>query len=243
MIPVKNDSKVVCAVSSGNDKPNVYSYFGNAVYRKEVKTISKGIHTVELALGLYPTILSVDRKYAGREITFVAKALHRSNYSYNFSFISSTGEKNELTQISKREVSKSFLLESNSKLELYLGTSEMVYKHLSIRKHQTLISDNQEIAEISLLIGSNIYACINLNKKTLSNTNLNSFSHTIIASAKGSLIPTPSWVNHILQYLKGNRDEQIYQAIIKTMVNDKIHIETVRQLRLFDLSLGISNNE
>lgn len=79
MIPVKNYSKVVCAVSSGNDKPNVYSYFGNAVYRKEVKTISKGIHTVELSLGLYPTILSVDRKYAGREITFVAKALHRSN--------------------------------------------------------------------------------------------------------------------------------------------------------------------
>ena len=111
----------------------------------------------------------------------------------------------------------------------------MVYKHLSIREQQTLISGNQEIAEISLLIGSSIYACINLNKKKLSNTNLTSFYHTIKASAKGQLIPAPVWVNNILQYLKKNQYEHLYQVIIRTMDNNMIHIETVRQLRLFDL--------
>lgn len=242
MIPVKNDSNVVCVVSSGNAEPNVFSYSGNSVYRKDVKTLSKGIHTVELSIGLYPTILSVDRKYAGREVTFISKELHHSSYSYDFSFINSAGEKNELTELRKNKVTKGFLVESNSKFDLYLGTSEMVYSHFSIREQLTPISENQDITEICLLIGSSVYDCIKFNKNVLLDTDINHFSQTIIASAKGQLIPAPVCVNHILQYLKNNQYEQIFQSIIRTMVNDKIHIETLRQLRLLDLSIGISNH-
>lgn len=243
MIPVKNDSNVICVVSSGNAEPSVFSYSGNTVYRKDVKTVSKSIHTVELSIGLYPTIISVDRKYAGREVSFIAKPLHRSSYSYDFSFINSAGEKNELAKICKNEVAKGFLLKSNSKLDLYFGTSEMVYKYFSIRERQTSIPENQGITEISLLIGSGVYDCIKFTKDVALDTDINNYSQTIIASAKGQLIPTPVWVNHILRYLKKNQCEQVYQAIIKTMVNDMIHIETVRQLRLLDLLIGISNNE
>ena len=243
MIPVKNDSNVICLVSSGNDEPNVYSYSGNAVYRKEVKTISKGIHTIELSIGSYPTILSVDRKYVGREVAFIAKALQRSSYSYSFSYINSAGEENELTKISKNEVAKGFLLKSNSKFDIYLGNSEMVYKHFSVREQQTSITENQGITEISLIIGSNVYDCIKFANDIVLDTDINIFSQTIIASARGQLIPIPVWVNHILQYLRNHRYEQLYQAIVGTMVNDMLHIETVRQLRLLDLSIGISNNE
>ena len=243
MIPVKNNSNVVCVVSSGNADPNVYSYSGNAVYRKEVKTVSNGIHTVELSLGLYPTILSVDRKYAGREVAFIAKELHRSSYSYDFSFINSIGEENELTKIRKSDVAEGFLLKSNSKFDLYLGTSEMVYKHFSVREQQTSITDNPGITEISLVIGSSVYDCIKFAKDIAFDTDINNFSQTIIASARGQWIPIPVWVHHIMQYLKNNQYEQLYQAIIGTMVNDMLHIETVRQLRLLDLSIGISNNK
>lgn len=243
MIPVKNDSNVVCMVSSGNSEPSVFSYSGNSVYRKDVKTVLKGIHTVELSIGSSPTVLSVDRKYAGREVTFIAKALHRSSYLYDFSFINSAGEKNELTDLSKSEVAKGVIIESNSKFDLYLGTSEMIYKHFSIREQQTSISENKGITEICLLIGSIVYDCIKFNKDVASDTDMNFLSQTIMASAKGQLIPAPVWVNHILQYLKNNQYEQLYQSIIRTMVNDKIHIETVRRLRLLDLSIGISNKK
>lgn len=243
MIPVKNDSNVVCLVSSGNAEPSVFSYSGNLVYKKDVKTVLKGVHTVELSISTYPTILSVDRKYAGREVTFIAKALHRSSYSYDFSFINSAGEKKELTDLSKSEVAKGIIIDSNSKFDLYFGTSEMIYKHFSIREQQTSISDNKGISEIYTLIGSSVYDCIKFNKEVASDTDINVLSQTIIASAKGQLIPIPIWVNHILQYLKNNQYEQLYQSIIKTMVNDKLHIETVRRLRLLDLSIGISNSK
>lgn len=243
MIPVKNDSNIICVVSSGNDEPNVYSYSGNAVYRREVKTISKGIHTVELSLGLYPTVLSVDRKYVGREVTFIAKAFQHSGYSYHFSYINSAGEENELTKIRKNDVAKGFILKSNSKFDLYLGTSEKVYKHCSVREQQTAITENTGITEISLLIGSSVYECIKYAEDIDFGADLDNYSQTIIASARGELIPIPVWVNHILQYFKKNQYEQLYQAIIKTMVNNMLHIETVRQLRLLDLSIGISNNK
>ena len=77
------------------------------------------------------------------------------------------------------------------------------------------------------------------NDKTL-DIDINIFSKTIIASARGQLTPIPVWVNHILQYLISNQYEQLYQAIVGTMVNDMLHIETVQQLRLLDLSIGIS---
>lgn len=243
MIPVKNDSNVICVVSSGNADPSVFSYSGNSVYKKDVKTVLKGVHTVELSISTYPTILSVDRKYAGREVTFITKALHRSSYSYDFLFINSAGEKKELTDLSKSEVAKGVIIESNSKFDLFFGTSEMIYKPFSIREQQTSISENKGITEICLLIGSSVYDCIKFNKEVASDTDINILSQTIMASAKGQLIPIPVWVNHILQYLKKNQYEQLYQAIIRTMVNDMLHIETVRQLRLLDLSLGISNSE
>lgn len=242
MIPVKNDSNVVCVVSSGNDEPNVYSYSGNAVYKKGVKTISRGVHIVELSLGLYPMVLSVDRKYVGREVTFIAKTLQHSGYSYRFSYINFAGEENELTKISKNEVIKGFLLKSNSKFDIYLGTSKKVYKHFSVREQQTSITETHGITEISLIIGSNVYDCIKFANEITLETDINIFFQTIIASARGQLIPIPVWVNHILQYLRNNQYEQLYQAIVGTMVNDMLHIETVRQLRLLDLSIGISNN-
>ena len=243
MIPVKNDSNVVCLVSSGNDEPHVYSYSGKAVYRKEVKTISKGIHTVELSLGLSPTVLSVDRKYIGREVTFIANTLQHCGYSYNFSYINSAGEENELTNISKNEVTKGFLLKSNSKCDIYLGTSEMVYKRLSVREQQTLVFDNQEINEISLIIGARVYERIMFTNNAALDADINSYFQTIVSSAKGRLIPIPLWVNHLLRYLKNNQYEQLYQAIIRTTVNDMIYIETARQLRLLYLSTGLSKNE
>lgn len=243
MIPVKKDSNIICVVSSGNDEPNVYSYSGNAVYRKEVKNISKGIHTVELSLGLYPTVLSVDRKYVGREVTFIAKTLQHSGYSYCFSYINSAGEESELTKIRKNDVAKGFILKSNSKFDIYLGTSEMVYKRFSVREQQTSITENQGITEISLIIGSNVYDCIKFDNDITLDTDITIFSQTIITSARGQLIPIPVWVNHLLQYLRNNQYEEIYQAIVGTMVNNMLHIETVRQLRLLDLSIGISNNK
>lgn len=243
MIPVKVESNVVCVVSSSNNEPSVFAYSGNTVYKKDVNTILNEIHTVELSISQYPTILSVDRKYAGREVTFVAKALHHSNYAYDFSFIGSTGEKNELATISDSEVAKGFIVESNSKFDLYFGTSEMIYKHLSIIDKQTSITSFQGVNEICLLIGSRVYSCIKFNKYVVTGTDINNISQKIITSAKGQLIPIPVWVNHILRYLKTNQYEKIYNSIIRTMVNDKIYIETVRQLRILDLSIGITRKK
>lgn len=243
MIPVKNNSNVVCVVSSGNFEPSVFSYSGNSVYKKDVKTISKGVHTVELSISTHPSILSVDRKYAGREVTFIAKMLNRSSYLYDFTFINSAGEKNELTELSDSDVAKGIIIQSNSKFDLYLGTAEMVYKRFAIREQQTSISENKGITDIYLLIGSSIYDCIKFNKEVAADADENILSQTIMASAKGQLISVPVWVNQILQYLKNNKYEQLYQSIIRTMVNDKLHIETVRRLRLLDLSIGISNSK
>jgi hypothetical protein len=240
MIPVKMNSNVVCVVSSGNAEPGVFIYSDNTVYKKDVITLPNGINTVELSVSQYPSVLSVDRKYAGREVTFAAKTIHRSNYAYDFSYIDLNGEKARLTNISDSEVSKGFILDSNSKFDLYFGTSKMIYKHYSIRDKQSSIAGFQGINEMYLLIGSRIYSYIKFNKYVETNIDIDNVSNTILSSAKGQLIPIPIWVNHILQYLKTNQNEKLYNSVIRTIVNNKIYIETVRQLRLLDLTIGIT---
>ena len=243
VIPVKKHSSVICVVSSGNTEPKLFSYSGNAVYRKDIKTVSSGIHTVEFTVGLNPTILSVDRKYAGREVVFVSQPINRSSYSYDFSFINSAGEENELSKIGKSEVAKGFMIKSNSKFDLYLGTSEMVYKRFSIRKQQTQISGIQGINELCLMIGSNICDRIKFNKESVSSLDSSVASQNILASARGQMIPVPVWVYGILRYVQKRNYNQLYCAITKTIKNNMIYVETLRQLRLFDLSISLNANK
>lgn len=243
MIPVKSNSNLICAVKSGNAVPTVYTYLGNTAYRKDILTTESGVHTVELSIGQYPTILSVDRKYAGREVTFIAKELTRSKYTYDFSYVDSGGKKTELSKISESDISKGFIVESNSKFDLYFGTVDMVYNHFKIRNKHTSIPDMQGIREICLLTGSNVFNRIIFKKNIESHSYIGDISERIITSAKGSLIPIPIWVNYILQYLKNNNYDELYYSIIKTTIDGKIHIETIRQLRLLDLSFGITSNK
>lgn len=243
MIPVESNSNLICAVTSGNAVPTVYTYSETTAYRKDILTTGSGVHTVELSIGQYPTIFSVDRKYVGREVTFIAKELTRSKYTYDFSYVDSNGKKTELSKISENVISKGFIVESNSKFDLYFGTVDMVYKHFTIIDKHTLIPDIQGISEVCLLTGTSVFNRIILKKDMVSLSYIGDISERIISSAKGSLIPIPIWVNYILRYLKNNNYDELYDSIIKTTIDGKIHIETIRQLRLLDLSFGITSNK
>lgn len=237
MIPVKSDSDVICAVLSGNKVPTVYSYSGNTVEKKEILTTKSNFNIVKLRVGQYPTILSVDRKYVGREVVFISKDLFRSKYAYDFSFTNANGEKIDFFKINENIISNGFILESNSKFDLYFGTSDMIYKHFTIRNKFTSISDIKGINKIFLIIGSNIYGNITLNKNKniLTETDIDSLSEEIIASAQGQLVPIPIWVNYLLRNLKNNNYNKLYYSIIKTSSNGKLHIKTIYQLHSWEL--------
>jgi len=243
MIPVNHESNVICVVSSGNTEPNVYTYSENSADKKDIKTTENNVHIVKLSVGKYPTILSVDRKYVGREVSFISKKLQQSDYAYDFAFINSDGEKIELSKIDEKSVSSGFILQSNSKFDLYIGTAESIFKHFSIRDKLSEISKIQGANEICLVIGSNVVEWIKFNKEVVSHEIIRKVSERILTSAKGYMMPIPIEVDYMLRYLKDHDEEQLYKSIISTIINDKIHIETVRQLRLLDLSIGITHDK
>lgn len=243
MIPVKNNSNLVCTVTSGNLEPIVYTYFGNTVCKKNISITENGVCTVELSIGHYPVVLSVDRKYVGREVTFVDKPITRSKYFYDFSFIDFDKRKNALTEVSYDVISKGLVINSNSKFDIYLGNFNMSYTHFKIRDKITEIPGIQGIRDVCMLIGSNVFCRIILKKEKTSQSYIEDITERIITSAKGTMIPIPFWINHLLQYLKDNNHSKLYYSILSTTTNGKIHIETLRQLRLLELSLEIDSQK
>lgn len=85
-IPISNKSNLLCAVSSGNDSPSVFVYSDRGTSKLNVKN-NLGKCYVELNLGSKPALLSVDRKYVGREVTFVIKDIYRMKCEYNIQVI------------------------------------------------------------------------------------------------------------------------------------------------------------
>ena len=69
-IPVNNEARVICAVSSGNEKPKVFNYQGTKVNIVPVFKDQTDIFLTLINIQGKETIVSVDRKYAGRELIF-----------------------------------------------------------------------------------------------------------------------------------------------------------------------------
>ena len=80
LIPTTHNS-LMCSVTTGNSEPSVFTYTGNVVNSLPVVTDKRNNHTLKISLLGNETIISVDRKYVGREVTIQKKKIHRHNSS------------------------------------------------------------------------------------------------------------------------------------------------------------------
>lgn len=77
LIPSGITKKVFCSVSSSNEHPQVFSYSANSVSMLNVIT-TNGLSTVAIPMYNTETLISVDRKYVGREVAFARKTPYRT---------------------------------------------------------------------------------------------------------------------------------------------------------------------
>ena len=138
-IPVNNYNNVVCAVSSGNIDPNVYVYSEYSVKKISVQHDYGEVSTVNIVLGNRPIVLSVDRKYVGREITFHCSQLQWGGYKYNLG-IKNLDDIIPFDAFDFEEASNNLLFVANGKMELYIGTGTKAFRNVSVRDLLTPVS-------------------------------------------------------------------------------------------------------
>lgn len=233
-IPVQGESSVICAVSSGNAEPSVYVYSEYAVKKMEIQNDYDGIATIELLLGSRPIVLSVDRKYVGREITFSHATIPPSDCSYEISIKDETDEIIPIDELDREKLSSTLSFVSNSKMELYIGTENKIFRHVPIRDSITSIPTIELLNSLYIFVGSGIIKKLkyNLENEVEFDT---IFTERIINSKKGNMVPVPRWADYIIKSFRNDDRKELYKAVMTTVSNGRIYTDTLKQLRLIEL--------
>lgn len=229
LIPTK-DSQIFCAIMSGNEDPSVYSYVGNQVLSVPVQKDRNGEKNIYVKAGSIDTVLSVDRKYVGREIVFRAKDLIPSESQYNFSFMDSDGKTILLAEMESNVFSIGGAISINAKMELFLGSFDHNYLHIPLRSDNTLLPTFQNLHEILLLVDGGIICSHRLQRQSKQQDGDKYGMVVSQNSYHGEYVPVPRWAFHLIETLRKHGSPVIAQEILTHIVNGKLPVGVIRAL-------------
>ncbi len=234
--PILPKTNVICGVVSSNAEPNIYVYSDYGVNQKKACQTSTGIWTVEVPVGKRPVTLSVDRKYVGREVTFLyKKETKRSNVTYDVYITDHDGKTVDWKDVDTEILSKDFSIISSSKMELYTGTRDRSFRHISIRKTITAIPARMNTNELYLLNGEGIIRHIFPIPILKALIDIDEFADTIRNVRKDRMVPIPLWADAMIRRFKREHFQTMYESIISTIENGNVPIDVLKQLRIIEL--------
>ncbi|MDL2257546.1 hypothetical protein LJC42_00105 [Eubacteriales bacterium OttesenSCG-928-K08] len=222
LIPVKNASIVYCAVSSGNSVPKVYTYKASNVALLTVHQNGNDLNTVMVPMGATETVVSVDRKYAGRELVFQSKPLSLSNFAYDISLEKQGEVLVDLDSLTASVLSSDLTLKSNAKMELYVGSHDKTYLHISVRSPKTSISPRRNSEEIILVVDNGILQTYVIKKTDAPYIYEQEILRQISENYRGEYVPAPRWVGLLLNYWQRNGQLTLVSAVRRSIQNGKI---------------------
>jgi len=227
---VPTAQKLYCAVSSGNDVPNVYSY-GVSVPR-QINVEKDGV-----ILPLYgpETAASVDRKYVGREVFYRRGPRPSHDFSCAVNLKDSNGNPLDweaLTQTSLAAVSS---IEANAKMGLVVGCKGHIYQHVAIRADNTPMPILKYPQEVYLVIEENrnysiFFYCHAKETVRAARLDKADLLDTLKKYLHGPLVPTPAWVAWIVRDCGKKRNIPLARFICEEVRGGKIPLELLRAL-------------
>ncbi len=225
LIPIKGHTKVYCSVSSGNDEPKVFRYDGHEVSSLIVNSYEKGIHTVDFSVSSQEMILSVDRKYAGREIGFQAKEIMHPKFEYDFSIEKANGSLLEWKEVTRDSFSEIFAVNSNARMEMYIGCHDKVFRHVSIRESRQVVAALHNVAEVLFAVENGVLRYFQISaankaeglKKKLTVDNIRKCSG-------GEHVPVPYWAENLLLVWRKEGFADIFEEVKRLIGNGKIPV-------------------
>ncbi len=236
-IPISDKEDLICSISSGNDFPNVYIYSDRGVTL--LPKNKENAHLLEINVGRKPIVLSVDRKYVGREATFVLKDIYRIKNTHEICVKKDTNlYLLEELQEDDFNSSESTII-TNGKLELYIGEGKGIYKHISIRNHETPIELKHRVREVFLLIESGIIKHVFM-KRSSDNTKL--FDDSILQSivmASGAVVPLPRWAAYVMDNLLSISGDEYSRKLVHAASTGTIHIDALKFLKQVEWEMNL----
>lgn len=233
LIPVKNKTALTCAVSSGNRKPDVYIYSNSIVHKKEIDYVVNDVNIVKINVSKSSTLLSVDRKYVGREVSVVSRDLPCSSQEYRIVLTDEDGGSFSWQEIDPKLFFKDYFIVSNAKIELIIGTSRKICKCIPIREEKTSISFTMDCDELFFVVENAVVMHFKIkNKKIIDIDTNDDFKRLQCSINSGAMVPIPRWCISVLQRFKRNNQNELYELVSSSFRNGRVHLGILKQLKI-----------
>lgn len=230
LVPTK-DTRVFCAITSGNDEPTVYSYVGNQVLNVPVHTENNGEKHIYVSPSTFDTVLSVDRKYVGREIVFRAKEIAPSLGQYEYSFSDAEHAAIEITRMSWSTFAKGGSISSNAKMDLYIGSVDHNYLHIPLRDIETQLPTFQNLREIILQAENGTIGSYRLSIPNNENKKGVALDWEDICNQfYGEYVHIPRWAYQVIETIRKNGSTKVAKKIMARAINGKLPIGIISAL-------------
>ena len=231
LIPTVSHAKVYCSVSSGNEEPNVYRYDGHKVSPLIVDSDEKGLHTVDFSVSSQEMLLSVDRKYAGREIGFQAKDIMNSKSEFDFSVEKEDGSVLEWKYVTRDVLSDTYFINANARMEMYLGSRDKVFRHIAIREPRVSVAAWHNAAEVLFVAENGVLRCFQIGEDNKAEILKNQLTvEKIRKYSGGQQVPVPYWVTNILLVWRKEGVADIFEEVKRVIGNGKIPVRLLEIL-------------
>lgn len=215
-IPVGTPKQIFCAVSSGNAEPTVYTYVGSNSISIPVQH-DANIHTVVLPSITGETVVSVDRKYVGREVSFESRSLPIPADSRTFKLFDPKGNVLQNDMLHEKDFAKDIRVDSNSRFELAIEYANKTYQEISVRELVSNVSCNKSLSVLHFLSEGTEFLTLDIAAKNTSVTDI-TLAGDISKHLHGVFIPTPPWINQFIS----RQPDPIKSLLANQLQNGKI---------------------
>ena len=228
-ISFSEKGKLYCSVVSGNDSPKVFTYVGSDAVDISVKRDNDDNKTVRL--GIYstdPILVSVDRKYTGREIGIKKSSIPRVDNYHTVEMSSETENISNLTTINYGDISKDIHVKTNTKFAILEKNNKNIFKTVSVKTSDVFVEVDDDVDELLFVYGRVGLGFIPFkNISFVYPENECEFDENdIVIQMKrhmvGSMILAPIWINSLLQFCLHKHYYKMYYTITNAITGGRI---------------------
>ena len=156
-------------------------------------------------------------------MAFQSKKIIHPKYEYNFYIEKGNGDLVEWKDITKDVISESFFLNSNAKMEVYIGTRDKIFQHISVREPRVAVPAQYNSEEIMFVKEDGVF----IHYRTKAANRGKSLEETLTVDkirkcCQGGLVPVPYWVENMFLKWKRLGNNRIFNEVKRMIVNGKI---------------------
>ena len=239
-ISFSSKGQVYCSVESGNDSPKVFTYTGSNALDVPVRTDASGNNSVKF--NIYsndPTMVSVDRKYTGREVGIRKGSMPVAPIGHTVKLFADETEIIRDESIDYESISGDITVKSNTKFTLLQKSKKHIYRTIVIDQPSVSIDIPNDTDELIMAYGRMGVGFVPFESVHITHPQkITAFDETLIIAqiqshAKGDMILAPMWIREVISFCSQNQYYKVQQAITASICNGRIRKGLVMYLNQF----------